>query len=349
MQTNLNPKDKNNIREELASFMERNSMKDNRFSQYINWKPQLPSLKLNMQLFMPTKMISLALLLAVIFGGGATAYAAEDSLPDEILYPVKNITEGMRGWMKFSSESKAGWQADLVERRLDELEKLYEDGKITEEQKNDFQQKINERMDFAEKYLEAMKDMGMAGPALGIASRLENSLKAREHIFAKVGDQFEKLAEGDMGFAEKFKEKADFMEQKRIELETRIKSDNTIPKEAVEGIMKMAENKITEVEKYISDNQTKMVQEDIDNAKAKLDEAKDAYDNGKEKLGEEKYGEAFIELQNAHRLTQLAKMISMGKTLPPKPEGAPAGKGPGRGPGPFGGMKNTPETTEGSN
>ncbi|MBU4421671.1 DUF5667 domain-containing protein [Candidatus Parcubacteria bacterium] len=343
MQTNLNPKDKNNIRENLISFIEEHPIKDNSFFRYINWKPQFPSLKLNMQLFMPTKMISLALLLVIIFGGGATAYAAEDSLPDETLYSVKNMTEGMRGLMKFSLESKASWQADLIERRLDELEKLYEAGKITEEQKTNLEANVQNRIGKANEQFEKMKEHGQAGPALGIAGRLENSLKAREHIFAQVGEIFKGTALKNMGFAEKFKEKADFMEQKRVELESRIKVDNKISKEAVEGVMKAAENKIAEVEKYISDNQTRLAQEDIDDAKIKLDEAKGAYDNGKEKLSEGKYGEAFIKFQDAHRLSQLAKMISTGKTMFPKGENIPAGKGPGKGPAPFGIMKKIPQ------
>lgn len=57
--------------------------------------------------------------------GGSVAFAAEGTLPGYLLYPVKTeVNERVRGAVAFTSQSKAAWEVRLVERRLEEMEKL---------------------------------------------------------------------------------------------------------------------------------------------------------------------------------------------------------------------------------
>lgn len=65
----------------------------------------------------------------VVFGGiamgGSVAFAAEGALPGDLLYPVKTeVNERVRGMVAFTPQSKAAWEVRLVERRLEEIEKL---------------------------------------------------------------------------------------------------------------------------------------------------------------------------------------------------------------------------------
>ena len=65
-------------------------------------------------------LITLGLLM-----GGSVSFAAEDATPGDVLYPVKvHVNEPMRGAIALTSESKAQWELRLVERRLEEVEKL---------------------------------------------------------------------------------------------------------------------------------------------------------------------------------------------------------------------------------
>ncbi|MBU1179449.1 hypothetical protein KJ885_00725 [Patescibacteria group bacterium] len=314
---NFKIEDKNQIREDLISFMEKNPVREKGFARYINWKPVFPTLQLKMQ-FMPTKIVTAALLAALLFGTGATALAAEGSLPGDTLYPVQEASEKVRGWMKFNPESKAEWHAKMTEKRLTELDQLVFEGKITEEQKTKLEEKVDDRIEMANKQFEKMKERGEAGGALGIASKIENSLEARENIFRRAGNAFGKLADKDAEFAEKFQDKADKMAEKRGDMEEKIKSDNSEKmKSATEGTMKAAEKIIAEVKKYIEDNKSEFEEGDVASALAKLAEAQTAHENGTIMFGDGEYGRAFVSFTTAHRLAQQAKMLATGKN--PKP------------------------------
>jgi len=313
---NLKNEDKYDIRRNLLSFMEENPVRENRLARYLNWKSMLPGLKLNLQ-FMPIKIITAVLAVAVILGGSATAFAAEGSLPGDALYSVQSATEQVRGWMKFSSASKAEWHAKMTEKRLGELDNLLSEGKITEEQKTKLEEKIQNRVEMASQQFEKMKERGEAGRVLGIAAKLENSLKTREHIFKNAGKMFEKLAEKDAKFAEKLKDKASFIALKREDIEEKIKNDNSEKmKSAAKGKMTAAENKIEEVKKFIEKNKEKFGEEAALKAREKLVYAKAVVADGKNKMDEKKYGEAFVLFQKAHWLAQEAKMLAMGKNNP---------------------------------
>ncbi len=63
--------------------------------------------------------------IAVLFGG--TAFAAEQSLPGDMLYPVKTrIVEPLIKTTKFSAEAKAAYETRLREKRAEEKQELAE-------------------------------------------------------------------------------------------------------------------------------------------------------------------------------------------------------------------------------
>ncbi|MEK9152419.1 MAG: DUF5667 domain-containing protein [Patescibacteria group bacterium] len=64
-------------------------------------------------------------LATALFGGGSVAFA-HDSLPGEMLYPVKIAGERLVGAMQISAHAKAVYQAQFATRRLDEAKALVE-------------------------------------------------------------------------------------------------------------------------------------------------------------------------------------------------------------------------------
>jgi hypothetical protein len=74
---------------------------------------------------------SLVLMLASL-GGGATVYAASNSLPDSPLYPIKLATEQARLWFVFDENDRAGILLDQSETRMTEIRKLVQQGKPVE-------------------------------------------------------------------------------------------------------------------------------------------------------------------------------------------------------------------------
>jgi hypothetical protein len=70
--------------------------------------------------------IALALVLG---GGGVTAYAAQDSMPDDALYPAKLFFEDVQLGFTFDPDSKVDLLTDFANRRIDESVELASKGK----------------------------------------------------------------------------------------------------------------------------------------------------------------------------------------------------------------------------
>ncbi len=80
----------------------------------------------------PMPIFIVALIIALISGGGAAA-AAQNSLPNEVLYPVKLITEKIQETVNFDQIGKIKFQTQLTQKRLEEIQKLQEQGEVSEE------------------------------------------------------------------------------------------------------------------------------------------------------------------------------------------------------------------------
>src|SRR5689334_12767667 len=67
-----------------------------------------------------TGPVCASVLLVVVIGMAQ----AEAALPGDALYPLKQVSEEMRGTFTFSTEDHARWEAIRAARRLQELEQL---------------------------------------------------------------------------------------------------------------------------------------------------------------------------------------------------------------------------------
>jgi hypothetical protein len=74
-------------------------------------------------------MVALVVL-AIVLAGSGTVAAADDSMPDSPLYPVKLATENVRLALSSSDVRRAELYAALVERRVAEIAYLIEKGKV---------------------------------------------------------------------------------------------------------------------------------------------------------------------------------------------------------------------------
>jgi hypothetical protein len=67
-------------------------------------------------------LMALILSISLLFGGaGATAYAAENSLPDDFLYPLKTIAEDARLDLTSNPQSEVDLLLTYADRRVDEI------------------------------------------------------------------------------------------------------------------------------------------------------------------------------------------------------------------------------------
>lgn len=84
----------------------------------------LPSTFFNINNFRNKKGISI-LVIGGLLMSGSVSLAAENTVPGDVLFPVKvRVNENVRGAVAITSKAKAEWEVRLVERRLEEVEKL---------------------------------------------------------------------------------------------------------------------------------------------------------------------------------------------------------------------------------
>lgn len=70
------------------------------------------------------KSISVLVISGLLLGS-TVSFAAEDSIPGDVLFPVKiHLNENVRGTFAITPKAKAEWEVQLVERRLEEVEKI---------------------------------------------------------------------------------------------------------------------------------------------------------------------------------------------------------------------------------
>jgi len=251
------------------------------------------------------KTMPIALTLILLLSGG-TAVAAEGSLPGDFLYPVKTeVNEGVRGWFAVGSEAKAGLHADIAARRLEEAEDLAARGELTEEFRARLESRFEERVELFEAKIGELEADGNVEAAARLSSRLEAELQAHEEILARLdgGEMLSIIA--------KVRSRLQNAIEARMRAETEIHARADVEvKAAAEGVLVAAENKISEVEKFINQNENRLGADVTAQARARLELAKNTVAEGEVELEAEAYANAFNLFYRAIRIAQEAQLIA---------------------------------------
>ncbi len=136
--------------------------------------------------FFRTRVVPAALAVTLLVGGGVS-YAAEDTLPGDVLYSIKvNINEEVHGLLAFSEKTAVEWESERAGRRLDEAEKLAVAGRLDA----DTQQKLAVQFEaHAQKVSEKIKkfeDKNDLTSATLASANLETSLRAHEKVLVAL-------------------------------------------------------------------------------------------------------------------------------------------------------------------
>lgn len=129
--------------------------------------------------------IMAALLISVVVGGGVS-FAAENSLPGDLLYAIKiNINEEVRAALAVSNVAKADLEARLAERRIEEAEKLAERGELNEEKRAELESKLRNHAERAKEKIAKLEDENDFEDAAEADSNLEIALRSRAKIISQ--------------------------------------------------------------------------------------------------------------------------------------------------------------------
>ncbi len=120
-----------------------------------------------------------------------TAYAAQGSLPGDILYPVKvHINEGVKAAaLSFNPEAAANFEVTRAENRLEEADKLAAEGKLTPAAKTEVAQNFSAHIEQAQTKMQELADKGESDAVAPISARLEASLQVNSAVLGALKDK----------------------------------------------------------------------------------------------------------------------------------------------------------------
>lgn len=133
--------------------------------------------------------VIVAIVLAVSAAGGGTAYASQDSLPGDVLYPVKLGTEQARMMLPADDVAKAERALGFAESRVAEMAALAEKGRT--ENLNLAQDKYDDVMNTVLARIEAARDKGLAIESISelVAEATAEQLSALDKVYENVPEQ----------------------------------------------------------------------------------------------------------------------------------------------------------------
>ncbi len=154
--------------------------------------------------WLPRLAAILAVVLFALSSIGGTVYAAQSSLPDDLLYPVKTLTEDIQIGLESDPEERLDLYATFANRRLEEIEAQIQAGE-------EISPKVLARLEkHSEKMLQQAAQVGDKG--------LENALRQVQQALEKQNQMMEKLQKQTPGQGEKGLLNAQEKLQERMEL-----------------------------------------------------------------------------------------------------------------------------------
>ncbi len=154
--------------------------------------------------WVPRLAAILAVVLFALSSIGGTVYAAQDSLPDDLLYPLKTLTEDIQIGLESDPEERLDLYASFANRRLEEIEAQLQAG-------GEISNKALARLEkLSEKMLMQAAQVGEKG--------LENALRQIQQALEKQNQMMEKLQKQTPGPGEKGLLKAQEKIQEQMEL-----------------------------------------------------------------------------------------------------------------------------------
>ncbi|MDP2637379.1 MAG: DUF5667 domain-containing protein [bacterium] len=263
-------------------------------------------------LFFPLKPMTILAGLAIValIGGGA-AVAAEQTVPGDVLFPIKvTVNEGVMTILAFSPEAKAELEVVKTERRLEELEKLAASGRLDADVAAKVKARLESHADKASEFGLKLQANGNFVVAAQVFSDLEAAMNAHEKILIEIGEMKvngEVVAESIVATLQLRGQSAT---NARLGAEADIRgSVGADVKAAAEGKMTAAANKVAEVQAFIERMSARAGATATAEAETRLDAAEILIAEGSAKLEAEAFADAFMKFQEAMRVAQEAQLL----------------------------------------
>lgn len=149
------------------------------------------------------------------------SYAAESSVPGDVLYPFKvGVNEQVQGFFHFDSKSKAQWEIDRIQRRLEEAETLKGKGKLDIKTKHELKEELKINTKIVEEHIKDLRAEGEEDAAAEIESSFDTLFTIHED--AALDIEFE-VAD----WKPEVEPKTEIEIENENEIETEVKTEET--------------------------------------------------------------------------------------------------------------------------
>jgi len=146
--------------------------------------------------FRNKKSISFLVITGLLLGG-TVSFAAENTVPGDTLFPIKvNINENIRGTFAVTSKAKAELEVRLLERRLEEVEKLALMSEVTPEIYQVAEKNVLHYSERVKQRIEKFEEDDDSDDALETASKLSDVFNNHELVLVEL-NKGELLAENE--------------------------------------------------------------------------------------------------------------------------------------------------------
>lgn len=158
----------------------------------------------------------------ILLIGAVISYAAEGTLPGDVLYPVKvEVNERLLAWTAVSQEAQADWSVERTTRRLEELERLATVGGLDDTLREKIASRFEQNTEEAHKAIVLLKKEQIE-VAADTSSRLESSLRVHEKVLIQVAEDRADMSSQIHGILDMVRKKAESISEIRLEIEKEI-------------------------------------------------------------------------------------------------------------------------------
>jgi len=270
------------------------------------------------------RLMFVSLIIATMLAlSGTASYAAENTVPGDVLYPVKvHVNEVVRDIVTVGDEAEADWSAQKAERRLKEVATLETRGELDSNTEAELAQKIEKQLNLANDFILKLEVKNKLPEASRISSRVHAVLRAHTdsmntdtemntNTTTPASDDSDNNTEQKLGMrirniiSQGLKDRESFEASAVEHIRNNIKNTR---EEAVNGIKTATENKLREVTGFVEHTLGDLPDEAQVRARAMLAEIVHVKSEADEKLANGEYADAFEKYQKIIRLAQEVKI-----------------------------------------
>ncbi len=145
---------------------------------------------------LPRLAVPTMVLLVAALGGG-TVFAAQGTLPGDVLYPMKiQVNERLEGVLAVSDTAKIVFNTKLAQRRLEEAESLAAQGELTATTSRELQKNFDEHALRVDALTQKVANVDPVA-AQGVRAQFSSALAAHDDILTQIGEDSASKETGD--------------------------------------------------------------------------------------------------------------------------------------------------------